>query len=163
MNIKTIQHEFLLYIGVGGIAFLVDFSLLTLLTSGVGLNYLVATLFAFLFGTLANYILSVHWVFRYRAFTKKYNEFSLFLLVGFITLVLSLGLMAFLVENLGLNYLIAKCLVTSVTLIFNFAGRKILLFTHWKDNVKDKQLDRQSARRDACNSLEAQITSHQVI
>lgn len=139
MNANSLQREFVRYIGVGGIAFIADFTALSLLTSSFGLHYLVAMLFAFLFGTWVNYILSIYWVFGYRALSEQRIEFSLFLLVGFITLGLSIGLMAFLVERLYLHYLFAKCLVTSVTITLNFFGRKILLFTQWKENAKDNQ------------------------
>ena len=54
MNVNSLQCEFVRYIGAGGVAFIADFTVLSLLTSSLGLHYLVATLFAFLFGTWVN-------------------------------------------------------------------------------------------------------------
>jgi putative flippase GtrA len=127
---KSMKREFVHYIGVGGAAFIADFALLAILTL-VGLQYLAATLLAFLLGTWVNYQLSIRWVFTYRAIDTRGTEFGLFLLVGVITLGISLALMALLVEGLAMHVLLAKCVVTAFTLIANFAGRRALLFTRW--------------------------------
>lgn len=127
---KAMQREFVRYIGVGGVAFVADFSLLAALTVA-GLHYLPAALLAFLLGSWVNYRLSVRWVFEYRAVETRGIEFGLFLLVGVITLGLSLALMALLIEALALHVLLAKCIVTAFTLVSNFAGRRALLFTRW--------------------------------
>ena len=127
---KTMKREFLRYIGVGGVAFIADFTLLAILASA-GLHYLVAAMPAFLLGTWINYRLSVRWVFDYRAIETRGIEFSLFLLIGVITLGLSLALMALLVDGFAMHVLLAKCLVTAFTLVANFACRRALLFTRW--------------------------------
>jgi dolichol-phosphate mannosyltransferase len=127
---KSLNYEFIGYIGVGGMAFIADFGLLAILTLA-GLHYLPAALAAFLLGTWINYQLAVRWVFSYRAIDARGAEFGLFLLVGVVTLGVSLGLMALLVENLGMHVLLAKCVVTAFTLVSNFAGRRALLFTRW--------------------------------
>jgi len=127
---KTIKQEFVRYIGVGGVAFIADFTVLAILTM-IGLHYLPAVLLAFLLGTWVNYLLSVRWVFTYRAIETRGTELGLFLLVGVITLGISLALMALLVEGLAMHVLLAKCVVTAFTLIANFGGRRALLFTRW--------------------------------
>jgi putative flippase GtrA len=124
-----LKIEFARYLVVGGIAFCADFGLLALLTAAFDVHYLVASLFAFLLGTWVNYRLSVRWVFAFRAVSAPAAEFSMFMLIGVITLGLSLGLMALLVDALGLHILLAKCVVTGFTLITNFAARRAVLFT----------------------------------
>lgn len=128
---NSLRSEFVRYVAVGGAAFAADFALLAVLTELFGVHYLVAALFAFLLGTAVNYWLSVRWVFSYRAIDVRGAEFGLFLLVGVITLGVSLGLMSLLVEGLAMHVLIAKCVVTAFTLVANFAGRRALLFTRW--------------------------------
>lgn len=119
------------YIGVGGVAFIADFALLAVLTLA-GLHYLPAVLLAFMLGTWVNYILSIRWVFAYRAVDARAIELGVFLMVGVITLGVSLLMMAFFIEGLSLPVLVAKCLVTGFTLVANFVGRRALLFTRWK-------------------------------
>jgi putative flippase GtrA len=128
---NSLVYEFGRYTVVGGLAFLADFALLAMLTELLGFHYLIAVLFAFLLGTWVNYWLSVRWVFGYRAIDTRSAEFGLFLLVGVITLGVSLGLMSLLVEGLAMHVLLAKCVVTAFTLVANFAGRRALLFTRW--------------------------------
>jgi len=127
---KTMKREFVRYIGVGGVAFVADFTVLAILTFA-GMHYLSAALLAFLLGSWVNYRLSVRWVFAYRAIETGGTEFGLFLMVGVITLGVSLGLMALLVDGLAMHVLLAKCVVTAFTLVANFAGRRALLFTRW--------------------------------
>lgn len=125
------KREFLRYVGVGGVAFIADFALLATLALA-GLHYLPAALLAFFLGSWVNYQLSVRWVFTYRAVNIRSAEFGLFLLVGIITLGLSLALMALLVEGMAMQVLLAKCVTAAFTLVFNFAGRRALLFTRFE-------------------------------
>jgi putative flippase GtrA len=121
--------EFSRYLIVGGVAFIADFCLLALLSGPLGLHYLLASLFSFLFGTWVNYQLSVRWVFNYRSMESAGPEFGLFLLVGVMTMGIGLGLIALMVDGLHWHVLQAKSVATIITLGLNFAGRKLLLFT----------------------------------
>lgn len=125
---NLLQREFIRYSTVGALAFCADFGLLAALTAG-GMHYLPAAFCAFLLGTWVNYQLSVRWVFAWRAVNRRSVEFTVFLLIGLVTLALSLALMAALVEGLALHVLWAKCIAAGFTLIVNFAARRTLLFT----------------------------------
>lgn len=128
---SPIRNEFAKYVLVGGLAFAADFAALAMLVSGLNMHYLPGAFLAFLLGIWVNYQLSVRWVFSFRAVAHRGKEFTIFLLVGVVTLLTSLALMAALVEWAGLHYLVAKSLVAGFTLIANFAGRRVLLFTNW--------------------------------
>lgn len=141
----SIQGEFLRYLLVGGIAFAGDINTLALLHNYFGMYYLLATLVAFMVGIAINYQLSVHWVFRYRSMQQHGVEFGLFLLVGIITLGLSLGMMALLVGELAVPVLWAKCVTTGFTLIANFGLRRALLFTRWPRQLVRVLDDNESA------------------
>jgi putative flippase GtrA len=133
---NSIKSEFAKYTLVGGLAFVADFSALAVLVSGLGLHYLLATFLAFLLGVWVNYLLSVRWVFPFRSVSHRGAEFTIFLFVGVITLLVSLGLMALLVDGAGLHYLLAKFLTAAFTLIANFVGRRLLLFTNWHTKME---------------------------
>jgi putative flippase GtrA len=128
---NSIGGEFGRYVMVGGIAFAADFAFLAAMTGLLGVHYLAGAFFAFLLGTWVNYLLSVRWVFGYRSIDDRSAEFGLFLLVGVVTLGLSLGLMVVLVEELTMHVLLARCVTAVFTLMFNFVGRRALLFTRW--------------------------------
>jgi putative flippase GtrA len=127
----TIREEFIRYAAVGGLAFVADFVALAILVTGLGMHYLPATFLAFLLGVWVNYQLSVRWVFAFRSIGRSSVEFAIFFIVGVVTLAASLGLMALLVDGFDLHYLMAKCFAAAFTLITNFAGRRLLLFTNW--------------------------------
>lgn len=128
---RLLQTEFGRYLVVGGVAFVADFLALWALVSLAGLHYLPATALAFVLGVWVNYQLSIRWVFVYRAVSLTGVEFGIFLLVGVVGLGVSLGAMSLLAGWLGLHYLLAKALATMLTLLVNFGGRKLLLFTRW--------------------------------
>lgn len=133
MNLLTrlLKTEFGRYLVVGGAAFVADFLALWALVSLAGLHYLPATALAFVLGVWVNYQLSIRWVFVYRAVKLGGIEFGIFLLVGVVGLGVSLGVMSLFAGWLGLHYLLAKALATMLTLLVNFGGRKLLLFTRW--------------------------------
>ncbi|CDG65207.1 putative membrane protein [Methanobacterium sp. MB1] len=66
------------YIFVGGAAFIVDFGSLYILTDIFGMYYLVSAAIAFILGLIANYILSISWVFNRRRMDSRLSEFSVF-------------------------------------------------------------------------------------
>lgn len=130
---RLLGTEFGRYLLVGGAAFVADFLALWALVSLGGLHYLPATALAFVLGVWVNYQLSIRWVFVYRAVGLTGVEFGIFLMVGVIGLGVSLGAMSLLAGWLGMHYLLAKALATALTLLVNFGGRKLLLFTRWND------------------------------
>lgn len=135
-----LRTEFGRYLVVGGIAFVADFLALWALVALAGLHYLPATALAFVLGVWVNYQLSIRWVFVYRAVHMTSLEFTVFLLVGIVGLAVSMGAMALFTGWFGLHYLLAKAIATGLTLIVNFGGRKLLLFTRWKDEATPREL-----------------------
>ena len=136
---RLFRNEFGRYLVVGGVAFVADFLALWGLVSLGGMHYLVATVLAFVLGVWINYLLSIRWVFAYRSVSLSSIEFSVFLLVGVIGLMASVGAMSLLVGQLGMHYLLAKAIATVLTLLINFTGRKLLLFTRWKEKAVSQE------------------------
>src|SRR5689334_22397079 len=81
--------QFFRYVFVGGLAFVVDFGTLYILTSRAGLHYLVSAAVAFLLGSVANYVLSRMWVFPHRTLQNTTVEFAVFALIGLVGLGLN--------------------------------------------------------------------------
>ena len=59
--------QFFRYIFVGGTAFIIDFSIYSILVL-IGLHYLISAVIAFIISVLANYLLSTKWVFNFSSF-----------------------------------------------------------------------------------------------
>jgi putative flippase GtrA len=121
--------QFLRYLVVGGIAFLADFGTLALLTSNCGWHYLQAAAVAFTIGLAVNYTLSVSWVFKVRAIKNRRVEFLLFALIGLAGLGINQLLLWLLTDGFHLHHLESKLVTTAAVLVWNFAARRLLLFT----------------------------------
>ena len=116
------------YTFVGGIAFIVDFTLLFLLTDIFGLYYLVSAAIAFLLGLATNYALSISWVFRRRTLNNRGYEFVVFALIGIVGLGFNELFIWFFTESIHLHYLESKIVSTIFVYSWNFFARKFILF-----------------------------------
>lgn len=120
--------QFLRYIMVGGAAFLVDFGSLYLLTDFFGIYYLSSAALAFILGLLANYLLSIGWVFNRRTMDNRTFEFGIFAVIGIVGLGLNEVFIWFFTAELSFYYLLSKVLAAVLILFWNFFARKATLF-----------------------------------
>ena len=120
--------QFFRYFFVGGTAFLVDIGSLYILTEFFGIYYLISATIAFILGLIANYLLSISWVFNKRTLDSKKMEFGVFTIIGIIGLVLNAVLMWFFTEYLSIYYMLSKIIAAAIILFWNFSARKFVLF-----------------------------------
>jgi putative flippase GtrA len=125
---QSLLVQFARYLVVGGLAFVIDFGSLYLLTEFAGLYYLISAAVAFLLGLLANYCLSRVWVFDRRTMSNSAVEFVVFAVIGVVGLAFNEGIIWFGREKMHLHYLVAKVISSGVVLVWNFGARKALLF-----------------------------------
>ena len=125
---SNVLIQFLRYAVVGGIAFLIDFSLLYVLTIFAHIHYLISAAISFLIGLVVNYLLSIYWVFDKRTLENRMAEFFIFTLIGLVGLGLNEGFMWFFTGFVGLYFMYSKLISTFFVLLWNFAARKVILF-----------------------------------
>lgn len=128
--LRHLAGQFLRYVVVGGLAFVVDYALLFVMTEYAGLHYLVSASIGFACGLLASYLLCIGWIFPVRALDSRGREFGAFALIGIAGLGLNNGLMFAATEWAGVHYLISKLLAAALVLIFNFGLRRHFLFSN---------------------------------
>ena len=144
--------QFFRYCFVGGFAFVVDFGVMTLLTEVFSVYPVVSSTVSFVAGLLVNYLLSTFWIFKNSKIKNKFAEFLAFALIG----VIGLGINAAIIwlfqnplatglvfggESAVVNgetkyfwlwgiqyYHIGKIVSTVVAFLWNFCGRKFILF-----------------------------------
>ena len=121
--------QFLRYLVVGGVAFVVDFGVLVLLTEVLSLHYLTSAAIAFCCGLVTNYILSITWVFSTRSLASKRTEFTIFSIIGVVGLGGNELLMYLGTDVLGLDYRLSKLITVAIVLFWNFGMRKLILFS----------------------------------
>ena len=127
--------EFFRYAIVGGIAFLADFGTLVaaqeLFLKQYPSGVYIATVFGFVVGLAVNYALSLWFIFTQKKDKGKGRSLGAFLVFGVIGLLgllwTELGMWAG-IELLEWNYMVVKVLVTGAVLVWNYLGRKVLIF-----------------------------------
>jgi len=123
-----VNNEIFKYIVSGGLAFVVDFTVLYICTEFLDIHYLVSNLFGYFSGLTVAYILNTQWVFSYRRYQKTWLEFSIFNVIVIAGLGFSEGMMAVLVDISGIHYLYAKIVASFFVAAFNYTAKKFILF-----------------------------------
>jgi putative flippase GtrA len=137
LRYRQLLQEFLRYVLVGGIAFIVDFGVLylskTLFFSRMGhTGILLAAALGFTAGLVFNYIFSLLFVFKQideNAKRRKVRSFILFVIIGLLGLLITELCMYAGITLFGQKwYLIIKIFTAGIVLLWNYAGRKVLIF-----------------------------------
>lgn len=112
---------------VGSISFVVDYGIMIALTEAAHVPYLWSCCISFSVAAILNYLFSVKWVFDTSFKNKKTVEFTVFLFMSIIGLILNELFMWLGVEFLHIHYTVAKIGATFFVMIYNFISRKLFL------------------------------------
>lgn len=121
------MKQILRFAVTGGLAFVIDFGLLLILTELVGLDYLYSATISFIVSVWVNYILSMMWVFTPSKKQKSLVRIIMFFVLSTMGLFINNAIMWFTVEILALSYIIGKLVATFIVMVFNYITRKILI------------------------------------
>lgn len=124
MNKKLI-NQILKFGIVGGMAFLIDYSILFILTEFVGIPSLISAAISFIVSVIFNYILSIKWVFDVN---KKQTSKDIVIFMILSTIGLGINeLIIWLGNIIGIYYMISKIVATAIVMVYNFITRKIFV------------------------------------
>lgn len=126
-NKKKTRTEALKYLIVGGTCTVVDIGLLYLLTTYVGIYYIISATISFTAGVTLNYFLCTWWIFEKSKIKNRGVEIMLYFIISIMGLLINVTGIWLLTGILSLHYLLSKFLATGVTLIWNFCSRKYFL------------------------------------
>jgi len=127
----SVAREWLRYVAAGTVALGVDFGTYVALIRLAGVNYLVAAPAGFALGLATIYVFSVRWIFTHRRIADARLEFIVFALIGLAGMALNQIVIYGGVEWFALSYEAAKIVSAATVFCFNFAARKMLLFTRY--------------------------------
>jgi len=130
--LRGIADEGVRYFGASAAALAVDFGTYSGLIRLAGVDYLVAAPVGFSLGILLIYVLCIRWVFRHRRLKDARAEFGLFALLSLVGLALNQLIVYAGVDRFGLVYELAKAVSAGFVFSFNFATRKLVLFTKYR-------------------------------
>jgi putative flippase GtrA len=119
------------YVTASAAALAVDFFVYAGLVRLASVDYLIAAPVGFALGLATIYLLSVRWVFGTRRLADARLEFAVFASIGLAGMVLNQLVIYVGVEAWALSYESAKLVSAGVVFCFNFALRKLLLFTRF--------------------------------
>lgn len=137
---KTPFIEFFRSLFVGGVAFLADFGVLTLLKEAFSFDTILASTLGFCVGVVVNYIMSAFWAFRQSNVKNAVARFAIFVAIAIVGLLINnaiidlfdvtLAEQRFFGSLLDPNYyyMAGKIVATVVVFFWNFFSRKLLLF-----------------------------------
>jgi len=111
---------------VGGLAFLIDSSLLFILTEYLHVYVLISSVISFIVSLIFNYLLSIFWVFDVKK-KQTWKEILLFAILSTIGLGINQVVMYLGVEVFHIYYMICKVLSTFIVMVYNFITRKIFI------------------------------------
>ena len=112
---------------VGGICFVIDYTVMVLLTEFAGISYLLSCGISFTVSVVTNYLLSMRFVFKSKNDGNKAKELTLFVTLSVTGLLLTEVLMWVGVERLSFHYVLVKVAVTGIVMAYNFVTKKIFL------------------------------------
>ncbi len=121
--------QFIKYFFASGVALVFDMGMLFILTEYCHLYYLLSSTISFLLGIFITYLFSKLYIFNKTAVKNKTMEFSIFLLIGLIGLLLNNLFLYVFTEYFDMYYMISKCIVVILTYLWNFFARKKFIFS----------------------------------
>jgi putative flippase GtrA len=120
--------QFIRSLIVGSIAAVIDISLLYIFTNNLKIHYLISAAMSFTVGLTVNYFLSKKWIFYKVNFQNRFTEFSIFLIIGTVGLLLNELFIWYFTSQLNIYYMLSKIIATLIVFSWNFSSRKLILF-----------------------------------
>lgn len=120
--------EAALYAAASAVALGVDYGLLLSLTHYAGWDYRLAGTASFLAGACVAYALSIKFVFSAHRLHSRSLEFTGFVALGLVGVVINILVLSVTVGRLGLDLVFAKAIAAGCTFVANFTLRRQLLF-----------------------------------
>jgi len=123
---EKLVNQILKFGVVGGLAFLIDYALLYVLTEYFNIYYLISSVISFIVSLIFNYILSIKWVFDV---TKKQTikEVLIFVILSVLGLGINQVVMYIGADLLNIHYMFTKLVATAIVMVWNFITRKIFI------------------------------------
>ncbi len=121
--------QFFRYIFVGGVATVVDWTVLELLYLVHHDGLYFSTAIGFMFGLVVNFLLSKFFVFKGTPSNKHVVlDIIVYIVTGLIGLLFTEAIMWLVATRWSTNHVIAKAIATVIVLIWNFGSKKLILY-----------------------------------
>ncbi len=113
------------------IAFVIDISILLLLTEIFSFYYMASAVFAVTAGFTINYIINIKWVFQNRRFQNNpFLEYNYMVVISIVTSLINLLFVWILTDFFIIYYVLSKLIASTFSFILKFLIKRTLLFSH---------------------------------
>lgn len=126
--LSLMRTDLFLYLIVGGLATIVEWTGFWIFFDMLGIQYLLATALAFVFSTFANWLFGRLLVFRNCRKQSLLKELASIYLTSLGGLILNLIIMYIMVDFLGFWEMFAKVTATVLVFAYNYLIRKKLIY-----------------------------------
>ena len=113
---------------VGGIAFIVDFSIFYMAINFAEINYFISGFYSFIVGVFVNYLLARRFVFHNHDKVKKSTEFVGVYLISGIGLLIHQFTIYSLVEFINSDVYVSKIVASAIVFLWNYNMRRLYLY-----------------------------------
>lgn len=137
---KNLLNQILKFGIVGLFCFFIDFGITTGLANLLGVHYLISKFLGFVISAVVNYLLSIKFVFTQKKEMDKKKEFTVFLILSAIGLVINEIVMYVCIDGIYANSAalqglltretvvsLSAIIATGVVMVYNFISRKLFL------------------------------------
>lgn len=137
---KDLLNQIIKFGIVGFFCFFIDFGITTGFTNLLGVHYLISKFLGFVVSAVVNYILSIKFVFTHKKEMDKKKEFSVFIILSAIGLVINEIVMYACIDGIYMHseplrelitselmVSISAIIATGVVMVYNFISRKLFL------------------------------------
>jgi Predicted membrane protein len=125
-----LRSSFVKYGIVGVFGLLVDMGLFFLLHEVLGWNYILSNIISSSLAVVHNFIMNSYFTFKVK--DKKWRRFLSFYLIALIGMAVSSGLLALMIDGLGMDSMIAKMISVLVVAVLQYFVNKRLTFRQHK-------------------------------
>lgn len=138
--VKKLLNQILKFGIVGLFCFFIDYGITIILTNVFGVHYLISKFFGFVISAVVNYLLSIKFVFTQKKEMDKGKEFTVFLILSAIGLVINEIVMYVCIDGIyahsaflqgyisdSLMVSVGAVIATGVVMVYNFISRKLFL------------------------------------
>lgn len=120
--------DLFLYLIVGGLATIVEWAAFWVFSEPLHIQYLLATVLAFILSTFANWAFGRLLVFKDPGDQSLLRELASIYLASVVGLFLNLAIMYVMVEFLSIPQMISKMTATVLVFAYNYLVRKLLIY-----------------------------------
>lgn len=120
---------------VGATSAIIDFGVLYLLTSHLGVYYLLSATISFVLAATYNFSLNRNWTFRSNGSRRR--QLPIFFSLAIMGILINNGIMYLGVDHFGIHYLLAKVFSTAIVTVWNFFGNKYITFKKIERSIEE--------------------------